>query len=223
MSKPSSVFNPDLQSTMDKLAGQDALSDATHLTGTNANTNKQKMTSKVLKFSFVYTSSNKQKVAPSVIHTHWMQAVQEAYGTGIIIVNNKNQNVKTVSTLKWTDPSIHAKQFQLHQKTLGRDERRTPTFYVIHCVLTNVSLSKIRSVQRIVQEFNDKHSESVLWPVGSHEYQAIIYAACHVWSRPKQTRLRSPYCSRWKCVVSGRIRSFPCQVSIGAPRILFGF
>jgi hypothetical protein len=156
MSKPSSVFKPNLQSAMDKLAGHDAMSDATPPTGTNAKANEQKLTSKVLKFSFVYTSSTKQKVAPSVIHTHWMQAVQEAYGTDIIIVNNKNQNVKTVSTLKWTDPSIHAKQFQVHQKTFGRDEKRTSTFYIVHRVLTNASLSKIRAlpaVQSIMKEF----------------------------------------------------------------------
>ena len=82
--------------------------------------NEQEMTSKVFKFSFVYTGSTKHKVAPSVLHTHWMQAVQEAYGDEIVIVNNKNQYVETVSTIKWTDPSKHAKQFQLHQKTSGK-------------------------------------------------------------------------------------------------------
>lgn len=118
-------------------------------------TNK-KMTSKVFKFSFVYSGSTKHKVAPSVIHTHWMQAVQEAYGKEIVIINNKNQHVEAVSTLKWTDPEIHAKQFQLHQKTFGQDERRTTTFFIVHRVLTNVSLSKIRAthaVQRILKEY----------------------------------------------------------------------
>jgi hypothetical protein len=96
--------------------------------GTNVKANEQKMTSKVFKFSFVYTTgSTKHKVAPNVIHTHWMQAVQDAFGSEIVIINNKNQNVETVSTLKWTDPSIHAKQFQLHQKTFGSAERRTTT------------------------------------------------------------------------------------------------
>jgi hypothetical protein len=85
-----------------------------------------------------------------------MQAVQEAYGTDIVIVNNKNQNVETVSTLKWTDPSIHAKQFVLHQKTFGSGERSTSTFFIVHRLFTNVSLSKIRAlhaVQRILKEF----------------------------------------------------------------------
>ena len=133
------------------------MSEATPPIGTNLKTNEHTMTSKVLKFSFVYTGSTaKHKVAPSVIHTHWMQAVQEAFGTEIVIINNKNQNVETVSTLKWTDASIHAKQFQLHQKTFGSAERRTTTFFIVHRVLTNISLSKIRShhsVQRIMKEF----------------------------------------------------------------------
>ena len=100
------------------------MSDATPPTGTNAKANETKMTSKVFKFSFVYTGSTKHKVAPSVIHTHWMQAVQEADGKDIVIVNNMNKHVEPVSTLKWTDPEIHAKQFQLHQKTFGHDEDR---------------------------------------------------------------------------------------------------
>ena len=95
-------------------------------------------------------------MAPFVIHTHWMQAVQEAFGTDIVIVNNKNKQVETVSTLEWTDPDIHAKQFQLHQKTFGQDKRRSTTFFIVHRVLTNVSLSKIRSlhaVQRILKDY----------------------------------------------------------------------
>ena len=58
--------------------------------------------------------------------------------------------------LKWTDPSIHAKHFVLHQKTFGSGERRTSTFFIVHRIFTNVSLSKIRAlyaVQRIMKEF----------------------------------------------------------------------
>ncbi len=120
MSNPSSVYNPDLQSAKDKIDRQDDMSDATHPIGTNVKANAQKMISKVLKFSFVYTGSTKHKVAPSVIHTHWMQAVQDAFGTDIVRINNKNQNVETVSTLKWTDPSIHAKQFKLSSENIRK-------------------------------------------------------------------------------------------------------
>ncbi len=98
----------------------------------------------------------KNKVAPSVLHTHWMQAVQDAYGDEFVIINNKNKPADQVSTIKWTDPSIHAKHFQLHQKTFGRDERHQSTYFIIHRVLTNVSLTKMRAlpeVQSIMKEF----------------------------------------------------------------------
>ena len=114
------------------------------------------MKSKVFKFSFVYSGMTKHKAAPSVLHTHWMQAVQEAYGDEIVIINNKSKNVETVNTIKWTDPSIHAKQFKLHQKTHGSGDRRQSTFFIIHRVLTNVSLTKFRvlhSVQKIMKDF----------------------------------------------------------------------
>ncbi|KAI2496023.1 hypothetical protein MHU86_18496 [Fragilaria crotonensis] len=156
MSNLSPGHKPDPTLDKDKTAGHDDMSDTTPPTGFKPQANEQGLPSKVLKFSFVYTGNTKNKVAPSVLHTHWMQAVQEAYGDEIVIVNNKNQNVETVSTIKWTDPSIHAKQFQLHQKTFGKGERRQSTYFIIHRVLTNASLSKMRalhSVQTIMKEF----------------------------------------------------------------------
>ena len=44
------------------------------------------MISKVLKFSFVYSGATKQTIAPSIIHTHWMKAVQTAFGSDVIII-----------------------------------------------------------------------------------------------------------------------------------------
>ena len=35
-----------------------------------------------------------------------MQAVQDAFGSETVIINNKNQNMEAVSMLKWTDPSM---------------------------------------------------------------------------------------------------------------------
>ncbi len=98
------------------------MSDTTPPVGLKPKANEHELTSKVFKFSFVYTGVTKDNVAPSVLHTHWMKAVQEAYGDEIVIINNKNKKVDTVSTIKWTDPSIHAKQFQLHQKTFSSGE-----------------------------------------------------------------------------------------------------
>lgn len=110
MSNPSPGLKPDQHDpNKDKIVGHDGMSDTIPPAGCNPQANKQGLTSKVLKFSFVYTCNSKHKVQPSVLHTHWMQAVKEAYGNKIVIINHENQNVKMVSTFKWTDLTIHAK------------------------------------------------------------------------------------------------------------------
>ena len=115
------------------------------------------MNSKVLKFSFVYDKDTKHHVPPSVIHTHWMQHVQEALGKDIVIINNHNKNVETVSTIKWADPTIHQTQFKLYQKSAGREDKRHTTYYILHRIQTNATVGKIKalpSVQKLTKEYN---------------------------------------------------------------------
>jgi hypothetical protein len=77
----SKMFSSDSKRTKDNPDSLDDASAATPPWGSKARRNDSEMTSKVLKFRFVVsTSSNRQVVAPSVVHTHWMQAVQEVYG-----------------------------------------------------------------------------------------------------------------------------------------------
>jgi hypothetical protein len=158
MSNPSDMRNHDNPSTpRRKSAGQDDLSEVTVSNGKNPEENHQTMTSKVLKFSFVYDDSTKHRVAPSIIHTHWMQIVQESLGDDIIIINNHNKNVETVSTIKWSDPQVHQKQFKLHQKTVGRDDKRNTTYYILHRIQTNETVGKIKAlptVKSLMKEYN---------------------------------------------------------------------
>jgi hypothetical protein len=58
-----------------------------------------------------------------------------------------------VSTIKWTDPSIYAKQFQLHQKTFGKGDRRQSTFFIVHRVLSLSKIRSLHSVQNIMKDF----------------------------------------------------------------------
>ncbi len=104
------------------------MSDVTVPSGRNPDEIHQTMTLKVVKFTFVYDAATTYQVPPSVIHTHWMQAVQAVLGNDIIIINNHNKPVETVSTVKWTDPTAHQKQFKLYQKNVGRDEKRNITY-----------------------------------------------------------------------------------------------
>ena len=150
MSKPHDPPNlvPPPQLPRDPVS-QDDMSDVTVNNGRNPEENHQKMTSKVLKFSFVYDKDNKNRAPPSVIHTHWMQIVQDTLGAEIVIINNHNKHVEKVSTIKWSDPAIHMKQFKLYQKTTGKDDNRSTTYYILHRILCNESVGKIKALPSI--------------------------------------------------------------------------
>ena len=117
----------------------------------NPNENAQEMTSKVLKFSFVYSDKKPNSIQPHIIHTHWMQIVQETLGDEIIIINNHNKHVEQVSTLKWTDPTIHQKQFNMHSKTSGQGERRQTTYFILHKIRTDKTVSSIKNITAVKQ------------------------------------------------------------------------
>ncbi len=125
------------------------MSEVTVNNGTVSNKNDPQMLSKVLKFSFVYSGTTQHKIEPSIIHTHWMQAVQAAYGPDVIIMNNQNQTVEKIDPLKWTDQTIHQRQFKLYQKTTGRDDRRSTTYYILHRILTNETISRIKAIPSV--------------------------------------------------------------------------
>jgi hypothetical protein len=76
------------------------MSDVTVNNGKTAYENEPQLISKVLKFSFVYSGTTQHKIAPTIIHTHWMQAVQAAFGPDVIIMNNQNKNVEKIDPLK---------------------------------------------------------------------------------------------------------------------------
>ena len=149
MSTAPVASNHDPPGPQDKPASHDDMSDVTANNKKNPTTNEQEMASKVLKFSFVYSGSTKHQIAPSTIHTHWMQAVQAALSTDIIIINNHNHHVKQISTIKWTDQTIHQKQFKLYQKTTGKDDKRNTTYYILHRILTNVTVSEIMALPTV--------------------------------------------------------------------------
>jgi hypothetical protein len=67
---------------------------ATPPKGRKANRNDPGMTSKVIKFRFSPTTTKKQQAVPSLIHTHWMHAVQDAFGEDVEIISNRNKKVE---------------------------------------------------------------------------------------------------------------------------------
>jgi len=152
----SKMFSSDRKPHKDNPDSLDDSSAATPPWGSKSKPDDPEMTSKVLKFRFIVTAtSNRQVVAPSVVHTHWMQAVQESMDTDIIIYNNRNKTIDKVDLIQWSNPLIHKRQFDMHQKTTGRDSHRKTTYYILHRVITNSSVHHIKSipaVQRILRD-----------------------------------------------------------------------
>ncbi|KAI2512753.1 hypothetical protein MHU86_1541 [Fragilaria crotonensis] len=192
-------------------ASHDDMSDVTVNNGKTSNENESQMISKVLKFSFVYSGTTQHKIAPSIIHTHWMQAVQAAFGTDVIIMNNQNQHVEDIDPLKWTDQTIHQKQFKLYQKSTGRDDRRNTTYYILHRIITNESISKIKatpSVSKIMKDYQcyvtDHQWDETQWdttrlgfvtghdPSFFNRSQAAAKFNTHLHSKPLANKIKIP-------------------------------
>jgi hypothetical protein len=100
--------------------------------------------------------------------------------------------------LKWTDPSIHAKHFVLHQKTFGSGERRTSTFFIVHCLLTNVSLSNmVLLIQHLHQSAEMATIKSHL-TITEQEYIGKL----RVWSESTSTSPSGMYLGHYKALIA---------------------
>ena len=133
-------------------------SEVTAPTGIESNKIENKMVTKVLKFSFVTNSTQQTKPAhPSAIHTHWLHALQTALGDDVIIWNNKGEKVAPLNLIQWTsNPSIHQKQFTVHQKiTGGNSPRRSIRQFIVHRIITSENISSIKNSPAIHQILRD--------------------------------------------------------------------
>ena len=141
----------------DPNVADDEITIATPPKGKKSKSHDPGMTSKMIKFRFSPPTNQKQQVAPSLIHTHWMHPVQETFGDDVEIINNRNQKVETINLLQWSNPLNHKKQFKTYQKTTGRDCCCRVIYYIIHRIQTNESLSTIRNIPQIQQILRDNN------------------------------------------------------------------
>jgi hypothetical protein len=148
------------------------MSDVTPPTRGNGSIKDQGKVSKVLKFrSRVTTGKGDKSVAPSLIHTHWIDAIQEAFGSDVDIINNKNQKLNRIDLLKWTNnPLQHHQHFKIHRKSSGRDPTRKTTAFILHRIQTNESISNIKNlpkIQKILKDNNcyltEHHWDETVW------------------------------------------------------------
>ena len=115
---------------------------------------------KTLMFRFpVVVDLEKGIVAPPVLHYHFLAAVQEAFGDQIQILDNKNRKVDKIdiigldiknqkSSFTWYNSSTTKHKGFAPPVASTPNDRRT-TKYVSHRIQTSLSMSDIKSNERI--------------------------------------------------------------------------
>jgi hypothetical protein len=153
-SKRTSDGHPERNDTIDN---QDDKSDITDPAGFATTKFEHEMTTKVLKFSFVAPNSQAKQVPPGSIHIHLLHAIQAALGEDVVIWNNRSEKIEPINLLQWTsNPTIHQKQFKIHQKiTGGNGPRRSIRHYIVHRIMTSEPITSIKQIPTIHQILKD--------------------------------------------------------------------
>jgi hypothetical protein len=153
-SKRTSDGHPERNNTIDN---QDDKSDITDPAGFATTKFEHEMTTKVLKFSFVAPNSQAKQVPPGSIHIHLFHAIQAALGEDVVIWNNRSEKMEPINLLQWTsNPTIHQKQFKIHQKiTGGNGPRRSIRHYIVHRIMTSEPITSIKQIPTIHQILKD--------------------------------------------------------------------
>ena len=135
----------------------DDKSDVTDPTGFATMKFEQEMVTKVLKFSFITPKTQAKQVPPGTIHIHLLHALQAALGEDIVIWNNKSEKIQPINLLQWTsNPTLHQKQFKIHQKlTGGNGPRRSIRYHIVHRITTSEPISSIKQIPTVHQILND--------------------------------------------------------------------
>jgi hypothetical protein len=157
MTIPSKLNSGDPSKYQTEPDALDDKSDATDPTGFATMKFEQEMVTKVLKFSFVAPKTQTKQVPPGIVHMHLLHALQVALGEDICIWNNKSEKIEPISLLQWaSNPTIHQKQFKIHQKTSGGNgPRRSTKYYIVHRIMTSEPISSIKQIPAIHQILKD--------------------------------------------------------------------
>jgi len=158
MTMVSHVPRDDARHQHGKPKASDDMSDVTPTTRGNGSLKDQGMVSKVIKFRFKATTGKPgpPPVAPSLIHSHWIDTVQETFGSDVVIISNKSQKLDRIDLLQWSNNTLqHQKHFKIHHKTTGRDANRKTTAYILHRIQTNESISTIKNAPKIQKILRD--------------------------------------------------------------------
>ena len=134
MTTVSHVLHDDMRHHHEKPNTSDDMSDVTPPIRGNGSAKDKGMVSKVVKFRFKATAGKGgMPIDPSLIHSHWIDAIQETFGPDVDNINNKSQKHARIDILEWSHNTLlHQKHFKIHNKTTGRDSSKNIRSYILH-------------------------------------------------------------------------------------------
>ena len=124
-------------------------SETTEVMGANATFEAPKMIEKFIKFVFRVTT-NEEASTVAQGHFHILKAINDAFGSEVIITDNANERV---TKFKLTGFPEYQRKFKIHHRQ-GNDKqqrKRKPSYTVIHRVYTSISLTTIRKQAQVSQ------------------------------------------------------------------------
>jgi hypothetical protein len=124
-------------------------SDTTEVMGANSTFQAPKMTEKCIKFVF-RVNNNEEASTVAQGHFQILKAINDAFGSEVIITDNANEQV---TTFKLTGFPEYQRKFKIHHRQ-GNDKqqrKRKPSYTVIHRIYTSISLTTIRKQAQVSQ------------------------------------------------------------------------
>ena len=160
MTNGSAASNPAPPANSRTPASQDDDTVVTPTRRAQKNTSDNPSDEKTLMFRFpVIVDLEKSVVAPPVLHYHFLAAVQEAFGDQIQLLDNNNRKVEKIdiisfniksqkNSFQWYNSSAKKRSGFAPSVESNQNDRRT-TKYVSHRIRTSLSMSDIKSNERI--------------------------------------------------------------------------
>jgi hypothetical protein len=139
----------------------DDASDITPTDTRNVKKNNQAVIEKTVKFRFLPMDRSDDPIHPSLIHSQWIHAVQDAIGEDILLYDNHGRVVPKIDPLRWNKQEYHLKSFNLQSQydrkpneysessrnTTGRER----SAFIVHRIRTSLSLRDIKRIPAVSQ------------------------------------------------------------------------
>lgn len=156
---------------------------ATPTRGDKSRPNDQSLEEKTIKFRFPAPVSSGDPIPPHVLHVHWMQDIQQAFGPQVQFFDNANHKVPVIDPIR-VEATGAKMNFKLHGRPISRGQtkepplvlgdRRATKYITIHRIKTSFSIADLKA---------DPHAQKML---RDHDF----YVNEHRWSEDEWDTLQ---------------------------------